>query len=52
MSTDAIVVLKEDHKAVKKLFRAFEKIAETGTPRQRGVAFEPFERVVDGIDGL
>jgi hemerythrin-like domain-containing protein len=36
MSTDAIVVLKEDHKAVKKLFRAFEKIAETGTPKQRG----------------
>ena len=36
MSTDAIVVLKDDHKAVKKLFRAFEKAAKSGTPQTRG----------------
>jgi hemerythrin superfamily protein len=36
MSTDAIVVLKQDHKEVKRLFRAFEKAAKTGTPAQRG----------------
>jgi hemerythrin superfamily protein len=33
MSTDAIVLLKQDHKAVKQLFRAFEKAT---TPAQRG----------------
>ncbi len=36
MSTDAIVLLKNDHKDFKKLFRAFEKAAEDGTPEQRG----------------
>src|SRR5665213_58563 len=36
MSPDAIVVLKDDHKAVKKLFRAFEKAAKSGTPQTRG----------------
>lgn len=35
MSTDAIVVLKDDHKAVKKLFRAFEKAAKSGTAQHR-----------------
>ena len=33
MSTDALVVLKEDHAEVKRLFRAFEK---ADTPEQRG----------------
>jgi hemerythrin superfamily protein len=36
MSTDAIVLLKNDHKAVKKLFRAFENATQDGTPAQRG----------------
>jgi hemerythrin-like domain-containing protein len=34
MSTDAIVVLKQDHRAVKKLFRAFEK-ADTSAERSK-----------------
>jgi len=33
MSTDAIVLLKQDHKEVKKLFRAFEKAS---TPTEKG----------------
>jgi hypothetical protein len=33
MSTDAIVVLKQDHKEVKRLFRAFEKAAKRGRRR-------------------
>jgi hemerythrin superfamily protein len=33
MSTDAIVLLKEDHKEVKRLFRAFEN---AGSPAERG----------------
>jgi hemerythrin-like domain-containing protein len=33
MSTDALVVLKDDHAAVKRLFRAFEK---TDDPKRRG----------------
>jgi hemerythrin superfamily protein len=36
MSTDAIVVLKNDHKEVKKLFRAFEKATDGGSAEQRG----------------
>jgi hemerythrin-like domain-containing protein len=36
MSTDAIVLLKNDHKEVKKLFRAFEKAVDNGTPGKRG----------------
>jgi hemerythrin-like domain-containing protein len=36
MSTDAIVLLKQDHKVVKKLFRAFEK-AETAAERGKVV---------------
>jgi hemerythrin-like domain-containing protein len=34
MSTDAIVVLKEDHKAVKALFREFEAAGESATKRK------------------
>jgi hemerythrin superfamily protein len=34
MSTDAIVLLREDHKAVKKLFREFEKAGEDATQRK------------------
>jgi hemerythrin superfamily protein len=34
MSTDAIVLLKEDHKEVKKLFREFEKAGEDAHERK------------------
>ena len=34
MSTDAIVLLKEDHKAVKALFREFEAAGENATKRK------------------
>lgn len=34
MSTDAIVLLKNDHKEVKKLFRQFEKAGEEATERK------------------
>jgi len=34
MSTDAIVVLKEDHKKVKKLFREFQSAGDDQTPRK------------------
>jgi hemerythrin superfamily protein len=36
MSTDAIVLLKNDHKEIKKLFRAFEKATDGGTADHRG----------------
>ena len=32
---DAIVLLKEDHKTVEKMFKEFEKIKDSGTARQR-----------------
>jgi hemerythrin-like domain-containing protein len=34
MSTDAIVVLKDDHKEVRRLFRAFEKAGDDATERK------------------
>jgi hemerythrin superfamily protein len=34
MSTDAIVLLKEDHKEVKKLFREFERAGDNATVRK------------------
>ena len=34
MSTDAIVLLKDDHKEIRKLFRDFEKAGDTPTPRK------------------
>ncbi|MDT4915482.1 MAG: hypothetical protein QOH89_182 [Pseudonocardiales bacterium] len=34
MSTDAIVLLKEDHQEVKKLFREFERAGENATARK------------------
>ncbi|MEV4537520.1 hemerythrin domain-containing protein [Asanoa sp. NPDC049518] len=37
MSTDAIVLLKEDHKEIKKLFKAFQ---DADTPKQRGAVVE------------
>ena len=36
MSTDAIVMLKEDHKRVKKLFRDFRSAAESGDRQAQG----------------
>jgi hemerythrin-like domain-containing protein len=42
MSTDAIVILKDDHKKVRQLFREFEQAVENGTPEARG-------RIVDRI---
>jgi hemerythrin superfamily protein len=35
MSTDAIVLLKEDHQAVKKLFREFESAGDNATVQKR-----------------
>ena len=37
MSTDAIVLLKEDHKEVRKLFREFEKAGDGATVRKGAV---------------
>jgi hemerythrin superfamily protein len=34
MSTDAIVLLKNDHKEVKKLFRQFERAGDTATAQK------------------
>ena len=34
MSTDAIVLLKEDHKEIKRLFREFQKAGENATARK------------------
>ena len=36
MSTDAIVLLKDDHKEIKRTFDAFEKAGENATPRRAG----------------
>ena len=38
MSTDAIVLLKDDHKAVEKLFKQFEKAGEKAYVERRGIA--------------
>ncbi|HEY0700455.1 MAG TPA: hemerythrin domain-containing protein [Micromonospora sp.] len=35
MSTDAIVLLKEDHKEVRRLFKAFQQAGENATTRKR-----------------
>ncbi len=35
MSTDAIVLLKEDHKEVRQLFKAFQEAGENATGRKR-----------------
>jgi hemerythrin-like domain-containing protein len=37
MSTDAIVVLKEDHKEIKRLFREFEQAGENATKTKGGI---------------
>jgi len=34
MSTDAIVILKEDHKEIRQLFRSFQQLGETEYTRQ------------------
>jgi hemerythrin superfamily protein len=36
MSTDAIVLLKNDHREVKKLFRQFEKESDSASPAELG----------------
>ena len=41
MSTDAIVLLREDHKAIRGLFRTFEQTSEDASARQG--------QIVDGI---
>jgi hemerythrin superfamily protein len=38
MSTDAIVLLKNDHKTVEKLFKEFEKAGETAYQEKRRIA--------------
>lgn len=38
MSTDAIVLLKNDHKTVEKLFKEFEKAGENAHQRKRRIA--------------
>ncbi|MEV6878957.1 hemerythrin domain-containing protein [Amycolatopsis sp. NPDC051128] len=38
MSTDAIVLLKNDHKTVEKLFKEFEKAEETAYQQKRRIA--------------
>jgi hemerythrin superfamily protein len=45
MSTDAIVLLKNDHKEVKKLFRQFEKAGENAT-QQKG---ELVKRIIEEL---
>lgn len=40
MSTDAIVVLKDQHKEIKRAFRAFEKAAGSGTQQAQGAAVD------------
>jgi hemerythrin-like domain-containing protein len=35
MSTDAIVMLREEHKEIKRVFREFERAAKDGTPSKR-----------------
>ena len=43
MPTDAIVLLKEDHQEIRKLFRAFEKAGENAD-RNQGPASPPDPR--------
>jgi hemerythrin superfamily protein len=43
MSTDAIVLLKNDHKEIKKLFRQFESAGENATKRKGEIVREIIE---------
>jgi hemerythrin superfamily protein len=43
MSTDAIVLLKNDHKEIKKLFRQFESAGENATKRKGEIVREVIE---------
>ena len=45
MSTDAIVLLKDDHKAVEKLFKQFEKADEKAYVEKRGIADQIIEEL-------
>ena len=45
MSTDAIVLLKEDHQTVKKLFREFEAAGENATTRKRDLVAKIIEEL-------
>ncbi|MGI8614276.1 MAG: hemerythrin domain-containing protein [Nocardioidaceae bacterium] len=43
MSTDAIVILKDDHKAMRRLFRDFEKVGDEATNAKARVARQIIE---------
>ena len=45
MSTDAIVLLKEDHKEIRKLFREFEQAGENATKTKGRVV----ERIIEAL---
>lgn len=45
MSTDAIVLLKEDHKEVRKLFRQFEAAGKNATKTKAGIV----ERILEAL---
>jgi iron-sulfur cluster repair protein YtfE (RIC family) len=45
MSTDAIVLLKEDHQRVRKLFRDFEAAGENATTRKRDLVGKMIEEL-------
>ena len=45
MSTDAIVILKDDHKKIKKLFKQFQGAAENATDRKGGIVKQILEEL-------
>ena len=45
MSTDAIVLLKEDHKRVKKLFKEFQQAGENATARKGKIVSQILEEL-------
>jgi hemerythrin-like domain-containing protein len=45
MSTDAIVLLKDDHKQIKRLFRAFEQAGENATKTKGGIV----EKIIEAL---
>jgi hemerythrin superfamily protein len=45
MSTDAIVILKDDHKKIKKLFKQFQDAGENATERKSGIVKQIIEEL-------
>lgn len=45
MSTDAIVILKDDHKKIKKLFKQFQDAAEDATERKSDIVKQILEEL-------